>query len=283
MIRALAIVCALLVAAPTMANYNRPPSQDALDPTLLRIDEGRYLRQVVPDVRVLTETGSTRLYELIADRPAILLLVYYTCYGTCLPTIQNAARSLRTVSSPEYRVVVLSFDRNDTLANLRDAKFTLDHAPDSWTFGLLSQEDIERLTEAVGFRFIFSERDKAFLHPNVLVFLSPQAEVMRYLYGSDPRGEDIRLALVESRNRVQRLNELVDMLKLTCYRFDPARSRYVLHPNLIFGGIGLGVLGVTGLVAFAYRSRDTEYRKLRGCRNESATHLLGRVRRSGNG
>ena len=64
---------------------------------------------------------------------------------------------------------------------------------------------------------------------------------MRYLYGSEPRAEDIELALIESRNRVQRLNEWVDMLKLTCYRYDPARSRYVLHPTLIFGGIGLGL------------------------------------------
>ena len=52
---------------------------------------------------------------------------------------------------------------------------------------------------------------------------------------------------------MSRLNDLVDMVKLTCYRYDPARSRYVLHPTVIFGGIGFGVLGATGLIAFAYK------------------------------
>ena len=42
------------------------------------------------------------------------------------------------------------------------------------------------------------------------------------------------------------------MATLACYRYDPARSRYVIHPALIFGGIGLGVLGVTGIVSFMY-------------------------------
>ena len=56
---------------------------------------------------------------------------------------------------------------------------------------------------------------------------------------------------------MQRLNDWVDMVKLTCYRYDPARSRYVLHPALIFGGIGLGVLGMTGLFAFSCK-RDSK-------------------------
>jgi protein SCO1/2 len=254
-----ALVLALVMSAPTLANYNRPPSKDAFDAALLRIDEGRYLGQKVPDVSVQTEAGTQRLYDLMADRPTILLLAYYTCYGACLTTIQNTVHTLRSVSDPEYRVLVLSFDANDTLASLRHAKSTLDDAtPDHWTFGLLSREEAERLTGSVGFKFFFSERDRTFVHPSVLVFLSPQAEVMRYLYGTEPRSDDIELALIESRGRVQRLNEWVDMLKLTCYRYDPAHSRYALHPTLIFGGIGLGVLGMTGLVALAYK-RDPRY------------------------
>jgi protein SCO1/2 len=258
MIRAFAFTLALAMAAPTMANYNRPPPQDDFDPALMRIEEGRYLGQKVPDVAVRTEAGPARLHGLIADRPTILVLAYYTCYGACITTIQNTVRALRSVTGTDYQVAVLSFDPNDTLASLRHAKSTLGHAPDNWTFGLLTREDAARLTGSVGFKFFFSERDRAFVHPSVLVFLSPKAEVMRYLYGTEPRADDIEMALIESRNSVQRLNGWVDMLKLTCYRYDPAHSRYVLHPTLVFGGIGLGVLAMTGLVAFAYK-RDPKY------------------------
>lgn len=250
--RAFAIAAALAAAAPAAAYYNRPALQDAFDPALLRIDESRYIGQRVPNVEVITESGPARLHSLIADRPTILLLAYYTCDGACLTTIQNLARVLRAVDGPEYRVIVASFDANDSMENLRHVKSTLERVPDSWTFGLLPREESARLTQSVGFTFFFSERDRAFIHPSVLVFLSPKAEVMRYLYGTEPRAQDIELALIETRERVERLNDLVDVVRLTCYRYDPARSRYVLHPTLIFGSIGLGVLGMTGLLAFFY-------------------------------
>ena len=64
---------------------------------------------------------------------------------------------------------------------------------------------------------------------------------MRYLYGTDPRLQDIPPGLIEARNRVGRLNELVDMATLGATATTRARSRYVIHPALIFGGIGLGV------------------------------------------
>jgi len=256
-IRALVIAAALAAAAPAAAHSSRPALQDVFDPALLRIDESRYLGQPVPNVEVVTETGPARLHSLIADRPTILLLAYYTCDGPCPTTIQNAARVLRAVNGPEYRVVVASFNANDNLDSLRHVKSILEGVPDSWAFGLLPGEESARLTQSVGFTFFFSERDRTFIHPIVLVFLSPKAEVMRYLYGTEPRAKDIELALVESRDRVQRLSDLVDAVKLTCYRYDPASSRYVLHPTLIFGGIGLGVLGMTGLLAFSYK-RDSK-------------------------
>ncbi|MBI1865185.1 MAG: SCO family protein [Nitrospirae bacterium] len=239
-------------AAAAEAGYNRPALQDAFDPNALRIDEGWHLGQTVPDVSVQTESGQSRLYDLIDGRPTILILAYYTCHGPCPTTIRNLLEAVRPLEGGNYRVLVLSFDKNDTLENMRRVVRTVGPVPSSWTFGLLSPEDSQRLTQAVGFTFFFSERDRAFIHPTVLTFLSPNREVTRYLYGTSPREQDIRLALAESRDRIGRLNELVDMAALVCYRYDPSRSRYVIHPALIFGGIGLGVLGVTGIVSFMY-------------------------------
>lgn len=246
------LLLALILAGPVQASYNQRAPQDAFDSNLMRIDEAQYLGEAVPDVRVLTETGQTRLYSLIADRPTILLLAYYSCHGPCPTTIRNLAETLRALDGPEHHVVVLSFDRNDSLENLKRVKSAVGSVPTAWTYGILPPDEIERLTRSAGYTFFFSERDRTFLHPTVLVFLSPRGEVMRYLYGTTPRAQDVRLALTEARNRVRRASELVDMVKLICYRYDPARSRYVLHPALLFGGIGLGILGATGLIAYSY-------------------------------
>ncbi|OGW59910.1 MAG: hypothetical protein A2V83_06510 [Nitrospirae bacterium RBG_16_64_22] len=250
--RTLIAIALLAWAASAEAGYNRPALRDAFDPDALRIEEGIYLGQAVPDVAVRTESGTARLHGLIGDRPTILVLAYYTCHGPCPTTVRNLLESVRPLEGEDFRVLVLSFDKKDTPETMARLKESVGPVPASWTFGLLSPEDSQRLTQAIGFTFFFSERDQAFVHPTVLTFLSPAGEVMRYLYGTDPRPQDIRLALVEARNRVRRLNELVDMATLACYRYDSARSRYVIHPTLIFGGLGLGVLAVTGIAAFMY-------------------------------
>lgn len=248
-----ALLAAFWTVPAVGVNSRLGPSPDSFDPALLRIEEARHLGSTLPDVRVRTENGSASLHELGAGEPAILLLAYYTCHGPCPTTIRNLSRSLRAVEAAGHRVIVLSFDANDTLDSLQHVKSDLGNVPANWIFGLLSPDDAQRLTQAVGFRFFFSEKDQAYIHPSVLVFLSPQGEVMRYLYGVEPRPGDVELALLEAGKRVQHLNDLVNMARLVCSRFDPARSRYAVHPALIFGGAGLGLLALTGLIAFTYK------------------------------
>lgn len=251
--RALAAIAAFAWIA-SAAGHGRLEVQgkDEFDPALVRIDEGRYLGRVVPDVQVRTENGPAQLRDLAAGQPTVLLLGYYRCHGSCPTTIRNLALALHGVESPEHRVAVLSFEANETLEDLRKAKSDLGSLPPSWTFGLLSRDAAAQLTESIGYRFFFSERDQTYIHPDVLVFLSPAGEVMRYLYGIEPKSSDVVLALTEAGGRVQRLNDLVNMVKLVCYHYDPARSRYVIHPVLIFGGAGLGVLAIAGLAALTY-------------------------------
>lgn len=250
--RILLLFAAFVVAAPASAN-SRFELEDDFDPALLRVQEELYLGRTVPDIAVVTESGAQALGTLIAGQPTILVLAYFTCGHACPLTMQNLARVLPQQDLPEHRVLVLSFDAKDNIATLRHAKSTLANLPPDWTFGLLSDESSEQLTSAVGFRYFFSERDQVFVHPSVLIFLSPDGEVMRYLYGTNATARDIGLALIESRNRAPRLNEFVDLVKLTCFQFDAHRSRYVLHPAVIFGSVGIGILAVTGLVTLAYK------------------------------
>ena len=69
-LRALALAAALAAVAPAAAHYNRPALQDSFDPALLRIDESRYVGQPVPDVEVMTESGSARVSRMRTRRSA---------------------------------------------------------------------------------------------------------------------------------------------------------------------------------------------------------------------
>ncbi len=226
------------------------------DANILRIDEGKYLGTTVPDVEVRTSGDQTSLLSLIGDEPALVLLAYYTCGHACPAAIKALSDLKLDTSEAAYNVIVLSFDKNDTPMTMNHVVSSLDSVPGNWTFGLLPEQASRELTDALGYRFFFSEKDQTFVHPAAVVFLSPQGEVMRYLYGTDLSSDDVELALIESRDRKPRLGELVDMVKLTCFQFDRSKSRYVLHPALIFGGAGFGVLGLAGIVALTYKKEE---------------------------
>lgn len=256
MTRRIAALVAAIVVSTSAVAHNRAEVRgpDAFDETLLRIDEGRYLGQPIAAVDVRTETRTVPLLELARGEPLVLLLGYYSCHGACPTTIRNLAQALAQVrGGPSHQVAVLSFDSNDTLETMRTARADLGEVPPEWNFGLLDRDAATRLTESVGYRFQYSERDQAFLHPSVLIFVSPAGRVTRYLYGVAPRAQDIELALAEAAQNTSRLNDIVHMAKLVCYRYDAARSRYVLHPAVLFGTVGLLVLGMTGVAAMTFK------------------------------
>lgn len=253
MARFVAMCAALIAAGQAPAAVRTGIGADGdVDPALFRVEEAQYLGTRIPDVSLRTPDGDRSLRAALHGAPGILVLGYFGCQGVCPTTLRMLAESLREVRRP-HRVFVLSFDSRDRLETLAAARAQLEPAPADWTFGLMSPPDADRLTAALGYRYRFLERERVFAHPNVLVFVSGEGRVTRYLYGPAPRRRDVELALTESADGITRAGDAVAVLALVCFTFDPTRSRYVLHPLLAFGGAGLGVLAVAGFAALAWR------------------------------
>ena len=58
----------------------------------------------------------------------------------------------------------------------------------------------------------------------MLIVLTSEGRIARYLYGAEFSPQDLRFALVEAGSG--RIGTIVDRVLLTCYRFDPATRRY---------------------------------------------------------
>ncbi|QID34059.1 SCO family protein [Pampinifervens florentissimum] len=228
------------------------------DVSVVKIQEDLFIGKEVADVRVKTLSGEVRLKEFIKGKPTALLFAYYTCDTVCPITAENLYKLSKNLPK-DYRYVVLSFDERDNLNTMKEfmqKNFRTTNLPDNWLVGILSKEDIRAITQSVGYKFYFIDRDKIFIHPNVTVFLSPEGRVMRYLYGAFLRDKDISLAFVDAQREKPSINNIVDLAILACYRYDHARSRYVIDPTLIFAGIGiLGVIGTFTLAYFYSRNR----------------------------
>jgi len=228
--------------------------EDFFDPALLKIEESRFLGNFIVNGDVILEDGSrVKLYDLLSGKPTILVFSYYTCEGSCpirIDKLNELIKKEESLSSREFRVLVLSFDRKDTLEDLR--RFRNAHGPFTphWVFGIIPPEEVEAVTGSVGFRFFYSERDKTFVHANVYIFLAEDGRVTRYLYGVNPKERDIRIALAEAEGGRISANSFVDLALLVCYTYDPSRSSFVINPTILFGGIGFAALGSVVLLAF---------------------------------
>ncbi|MCS7195959.1 MAG: SCO family protein [Aquificaceae bacterium] len=230
------------------------------DVSVVKVQEELFIGKSVPDVKVKTLQGEKSLREFISGKPTALLFAYYTCDTVCPITAENLFKTSKKLPE-EYRYVVLSFDERDTLEHMKGfmlKNFHTTDMPKNWLVGLLSKEDIRRLTQSVGYKFYFIDRDKIFIHPNVTLFLSPEGKVMRYLYGAFLRERDVSLAFLDAQREKPSINRIIDLALLACYRYDHARSRYVIDPTLIFAGIGMLGLVATFSLAYLYNRHRKE-------------------------
>jgi protein SCO1/2 len=145
--------------------------------------------QTIPaDITLTGENGAeVRLGDLLG-KPVILNLVYYTCDRICPQMLSGLARvlpQLSLVPDKQYRVLTVSFDETDTPGIARSKKnnymMAIDRPfpEDAWRFLTGHEDSIHRLTEATGFQY---RRDShGFMHPVVLVILSPQGKIMKYM------------------------------------------------------------------------------------------------------
>lgn len=262
-----ALVCLLLAGSAAVVLARPSGAESTVDPAVMQIDELRHLGASVPRELAFLDAGGTpfTLGDML-DKPVILLLSYYACDGTC-PSMNVALRELldkvgRFRLGRDYSVLTVSFDGRDTPGSAAEF-LRKTGVPDvwgaGWRFAVLQDtaRDTERLATSVGFRYFWSRQDKMFLHPNVLVFLTPEGRIARYLYGNRLDAATVELALVDADwGRIAASASVIDMVAGICFSYNYAQGRYQPNYSLLAGVASLlfGITVVT-LGALALRRR----------------------------
>jgi protein SCO1 len=249
------------------------PIQTGLPKALQNVGIDQHLNQQVPlDLVFKDESGqSVTLGQYFGKRPVLLSLVYYNCPMLCTQVLNGMVGSLRTISftpGNEYEIVTVSFDPNETPAIAAAKKTTyVNYLPEAkqagaktgWHFLTGDQENIKRLTEAVGFRYTWDEATKQFAHASGIMILTPQGKLAQYYYGIEYPPKDVRLGLVEA--SANKIGTPVDQLLLFCYHYDPATGRYgAAVMNLIRGGGVITVIAIVGLLLALRRRGNARMR-----------------------
>jgi len=143
------------------------------------------------DLTFSDEKGNEVTSRDVFNKPTVLTLVYYSCDHMCPQMLEGLAEVIPKIGltpGRDFEVITLSFDSNDTPRKACEVKANYIKAigkpfpEDSWKFLTGSRENIKRFTDAVGFKF--QETMHGIVHPVVLIILSPQGKITRYIYVS---------------------------------------------------------------------------------------------------
>ncbi len=254
---------ALPPAPPGIGNGARTPAGAPASGPLQQVGYDQRLGEQVPlDLAFRDEAERpVRLGSYFGKKPAILVLAYYECPMLCDMVLGGVTGSLKALSfdaGKEFDVIVVSIDPGETPQLAAGKKRgTLSrygrHGTDAgWHFLTGGQEEITRLTRAVGFRYVYDEERDEYAHAAGAVFLTPKGKISRYLYGIEFAPKDVRLALVESAGG--RIGSVVDQVLLYCFHYNPEMGRYsVMTLNILRIAAAATVLSLIALVLFLLR------------------------------
>ena len=183
-------------------------------------------------------------------RPVILNLVYYNCPMLCTLILNGQTEAMRDISwtpGNEYEVVTISIDPRETFSDAQRKRAvylgSFDRPAPGWHFLADRDGNALRLAKQVGVKYRYDARQEQYAHPAVVMILTPEGRMARYLYGIRYRAKDLRFALAEASEG--RATMALEKILLFCYHYDPQAGRYVwfaLNVMRTGGGLTAGLL-----------------------------------------
>lgn len=189
-------------------------------------------------------------------KPVLLTLAYYQCPMLCNLVLNGQAAGMKELAwtpGDEYEAVTVSIHPNETFNLALNKKLayveSLGRGDKGWHFLSDTHDNARKLANQVGFQYRYDARQDQYAHPAVVLVLTPDGRVSRYLYGIQFTQRNLRLALTEASE--YKLGNTIEKLLLFCYHYDPAARSYVpFARNFMRGG---GVLIVLALGITMYR------------------------------
>jgi len=234
-------------AACLLAVLVAPAGVGAEPPGAVSPTESRLLNRSVPDVPLQLADGRTvSMSSLWQDKPLLVTFFYRNCHGICSPFLGWVRDAVRDDggSGRDYRILALSFDEEDTAADMRSQADALGLAGDpDWLFAVAEPEALARVTGALDFWYRLDPATGQYDHGALLAAVH-EGRVARALLGGSGFVERFRIMARELRGEFIPFYTVPNQTAWRCFSFDPVSGR-------LYMDWGLLILGVPTLVAMA--------------------------------
>ena len=276
-IRSLIATMALVFAASLPALAQAAPKEDLgqtsadQKPAILdHVGIDQRLNQQVPlDLSFVDENGqAVKLGRYFGQKPVVLSLVYYQCPMLCSQVLNGLTSSLNVLSfniGREFEVVTVSFDPRDTPSAANETKqrmlkrYRRPGSEQGWHFLTGKKEQIDALTQAVGFRYAWDPEIQQYAHASGIMLLTADGHVAQYYYGIEYSPRDLKLGIVQTSQG--KVGSIVEQVLLYCYHYDPAKGKYGAVIFNILRVSALATILVLGGFMFLMFRRDAAARR----------------------
>jgi len=194
--------------------------------------------QLPLDLQFMDETG--RLVKLAdyfkPNRPVVLQLGYYGCPKLCdviSRAVVDSAKVIESVSAgKDYTFVFVSINPAETaaLAGMKRqsmlAEYNRPNSDDGFHCLVGTEANIDKLADAVGYRYHRVDIDGQFAHPAVVMVLTPDGRMSRYIYGIGAPTQTLELSLVDA--SAGKIGSSWDKFALLICCYDVATGKYSL-------------------------------------------------------
>jgi cytochrome oxidase Cu insertion factor (SCO1/SenC/PrrC family) len=216
-------------------------------------NEDLYVYKGIPDIEIQSaRTVPTRLSAIWRNGPVLVTMTFTRCAGVCSPFL----RSLKAAAADagglgrDYRIVVLSFDPNDRVADMQTLADSLDVGSDpGWIFGVAPVADVRRLATASGFWFEWNPSLQQYDH-TLLVIAVDRGRLVRMLAGANVPNASLREVVQELRGKFVASYALTGKVVFRCFEYDPNSGRYSLDWGVLLMLLPAAFAVLTVLWAF---------------------------------
>ncbi len=246
-----ALAASLSAATDAVAQLNLGVPEE-----LKGVDIVEHLNEPLPlDTRFTDDAGNQVVLRdyFRGERPVLLQLGYNKCPMLCNLVLNGAFDGLKGVDwmpGKEFEVLSVSIDPTETAALAKAkkesylAEFDRPGAGQGVHFLTGSELMSKSVADAVGFQFRRQENGD-YAHAAVLVLVTPEGRISRYMYGTKFEPADLRMGLLEASEG--RIGTTLDRFILWCHIYDADARGYVLQARRVMSiGGAITVLVLAG-------------------------------------
>jgi len=237
-------------------------SQEPITKDIVEIGWLEHLEDTIPlDLVFNSEENTVVTLRQLIDKPTVLSFVYFNCPGVCNPLQESIARVAEKTDmelGKDYQILTISFDISDTPAKAQKKKQNfiqniVKEKAAHWMYLTGDEENIDAITEAVGFKYKATGLD--FAHPSGIILISPDGKITRYLYGLDFLPFDLKMAIIEAQQGLAK--PTINKVLQYCFNYDPQGQGYTLSVTRVAGTLILFIAALVflGLIISKRKSK----------------------------